>query len=334
MQQRIKTVAAIALGLKTPFAVTQHVTYRCNLDCAMCGLKLLPPVQEMKTEACLELLQVFRSHGTMFWGFTGGEPLLREDMERLASFAKSLGMRTALHTNGALLPQRIEIAGLVDAVEIGVDGDRQSHDSLRGSGSFDKAVAGLEAVARLHSERPRITILTILNNRSIQSDQLEEALRLALEYDAAISFTLAAAHRVDDRMLNNASKYTPSAEQFQEFRMWLEREKAGPRGHALQDDPAFFRALGNFPDYPHRIPCRAGIHRCVVDPTGLVLPCSDMINHPINFLTQGKRFCYGFEGFTRLSKAVSCNKQYCYTAKTNFILGRPWRILKHYFRDE
>jgi len=331
MLRQIQSFVALALGRRVPFTVTHHVSYRCNLDCEMCGLKRLEPVEEMPTEACLALQEDFRDHGTMVWEYSGGEPLVREDLEQLVSSAKSLGMRTIVHTNGTLLPQRRELGGLADMVEIGIDGGRQSHEALRGSGTFDAAVAGLEALGRLKHRRPRTTILTILNTLSIQPDQLDEIVRLALEHDVKISFTLASAHRIDDRPLKNASRFTPSAEQFREFRLWLEREKVGPRGHALQDAPAFFRVLGNFPDYPHRIPCRAGIHRCVVDPTGLVLPCSDMINHPINFLTQGKRFGYGYEGFTRLSKAFSCDKQYCYTSKANFTIGRPWRILKHYY---
>ncbi len=331
MLQKIKTAVALALGWKAPFTVTHHVTYRCNLDCEMCGLKMLEPVEEMTTQACLALQEDFRNHGTVIWEYSGGEPLVREDMEQLVSSAKSLGMRTIVHTNGTLLPQRRELGGLVDMVEIGIDGGRQSHDALRGSGTFDKAVAGLEALARLKSRRPRITILTILNNRSIQPDQLDEIVRLALEHGVKISFTLAAAHRVDDRPLKNTCRFTPNAEQFREFRMWLEREKAGPRARALLDDPAYFRSLGNFPDFPQRIPCQAGHRRCIVEPTGLVLPCADMFTHPIHLLPRGKRFGSGYAGFMSLPKAYPCGKPYCYTAKTNYILGRPWRILKHYF---
>jgi len=115
--------------------------------------------------------------------------------------------------------------------------------------------------------------------------------------------------------------------------MWIEREKAGPRGHAFQDNTAFFRDLGNFPNNPQRISCQAGRRRCIVEPTGLVLPCADMINQPINLLPRGKRFGYGYKGFMCLPKTVSCDKQYCYTAKSNFNLKNPWRILSHYYLD-
>jgi MoaA/NifB/PqqE/SkfB family radical SAM enzyme len=331
MLQKMQTAVALALGRKAPFSVAHHVTYRCNLNCDMCALKMMASVEEMATDACLAMQEDFRNHGTLVWEYSGGEPLVREDLEQLVCSAKSLGMRTIVHTNGVLIPQRPRLCGLADMIEMGVDGGRQAHDALRGSGTFDKAVAGLEALARLRSRRPRTTILTILNTQSITPGNLDEMVRLALEYDARVSFTLAAAHRIDDRPLKNARRFTPSAEQFREFRMWFEREKAGPRGRALQDDPAYFSELGEFPDFPLRIPCQAGLRRCVVEPTGLVLPCADMFTHPVHLLPRGSRFGYGYAGFMRLPNAYPCGKTYCYTAKTNFILATPWRILKHYY---
>lgn len=330
MLERIMPSVSLALGLKVPLIVTHHLTYRCNLDCDMCSLKLLPPVQELTTGACIELQRDFRKHGTKVWGYSGGEPLVREDLEQLYAYAKGLGMRTALNTNGTLLPDRLELGRLVDVLEIGIDGGRQSHDQLRGSGSFDQAVAGLEAMKRLYAPRPRITIQAILSNLSIELDQLDEVLRLAVEYGVKVGFSLAAAHRVDDRLLDSSHKHTASAEQFEEFRLWLEREKAGSNGKHIADDPAFFRALGNFPEHPHRIPCQAGVRRCVVDPAGLVLPCADQFDRQVNHVSRGKRFGYGYEGFKSLPKAYPCGKQYCYTAKTNFMLAKPWRILERY----
>ena len=229
--------------MKVPFIVTHHLTYRCNLDCAMCSLKLLPPVQELTTSGCIDLQKDFRKHGALVWGYSGGEPLVREDLEQLYACAKGLGMRTVLNTNGTLLPERPQLGRLVDVLEIGIDGGRQSHDALRGSGTFDQAVAGLEAVKRLDAPRPRITIQAILGNLSIQPDQLDDVLRLAVEYDVTVGFTLSAAHRVDDRLLDSTRKHTASPEQFEEFCLWLEREKAGPKGKHIADDPAFYRAF-------------------------------------------------------------------------------------------
>jgi MoaA/NifB/PqqE/SkfB family radical SAM enzyme len=297
----------------------------------MCSLKLLPPVKELSTDACIELQQDFRSHGTMVWGYSGGEPLVREDLEQLFASAKALGMRTVLNTNGTLLPDRPELGHLVDLLEIGIDGGKQSHDQLRGSGSFDQAVAGLVAMKRLVSPRPRIIIQAILSNKTIEPDQLDEVLRLAQEHGVMVGFSLSMAHRVDDRLLNSTHKHTPSAEQFEEFCLWLTREKAGPKGKHIADDPAFFRALGNFPEHPHRIPCHAGVRRCVVDPAGLVLPCADLFDRQVNLAARGMRFGYGYEGFKSLPKAYPCGKQYCYTAKTNFMLAKPWRTLERYF---
>ncbi|WP_156920824.1 radical SAM protein [Fundidesulfovibrio putealis] len=329
--KRIMSPIAMALGLKTPFMVTHHVTYRCNLDCDMCCMKRLPAANEMSTADCINMQRDFRKHGTTVWGYSGGEPLVREDLEQLLTSANNIGMKTVLNTNGVLLPQRVKIGKLAGAIAIGIDGGRQSHEALRGIGTFDKAVEGLETLARMEPTRPRVTIHTILNSRSIEPNQLDEVLRLAFDCGVQVSFTLAFAHHADDRLLNNGRQYTPTAEQFQEFLGWLEREKTGPKALVLKDDPAFFRALGNFPDYPRRIPCQASSRHCVIDPTGLTLPCADLFDHPIAFLPRGNRFDYGYQGFTKLPWIKSCGKQYCYTAKNNYILGSPWRLFRHFF---
>ncbi len=327
MLENVRAGIALLLGRKAPLMVTHHITFRCNLDCAMCGLKLMPPLPEMETAACKDLQKEFRRHGTVVWGYSGGEPLLREDLDELCASAKDLGMRTTLNTNGVLLPQRLDLVRLLDVLEIGIDGGKESHEALRGSGTFDKTVAGLEAVARLAHNRPGIVIQTILNHQSIHPDQLDAMLCLADEYDAKLSFNLAAAHRSDDRLVN-ARQYSPSVAQFEVFREWLEREKSGPRAGRLFDPPGFFRALGAFPDAPHRISCQAGRRRCVVDPTGMVMPCADQFDLPERLLSKGKRFGYGYAGFKSLPKRYPCGQQYCYTAKINYFLGRPGLILE------
>jgi MoaA/NifB/PqqE/SkfB family radical SAM enzyme len=78
--------------------------------------------------------------------FSGGEPLLREDIFELISFAKKNTLNACVTSNGYLIDE--QVAGKlseskVNVVNISIEGTKETHDFLRGAGSFDKAVAAL-----------------------------------------------------------------------------------------------------------------------------------------------------------------------------------------------
>lgn len=79
--------------------------------------------------------------------FTGGEPLLREDLFELIAYAKSRGFAVFIATNGTLITK--EVAKLLRkynvGVVIGLDGmNPEVHDSIRGvEGAYDAVIAGI-----------------------------------------------------------------------------------------------------------------------------------------------------------------------------------------------
>jgi len=79
---------------------------------------------------------------------SGGEPLLRQDIFNLASYAVSRGLRVSLASNGTLLTSevadRIAASG-IGRVSISLDGaSPKVHDENRGTGSFQAAMKGIE----------------------------------------------------------------------------------------------------------------------------------------------------------------------------------------------
>ncbi|MGB2780035.1 MAG: radical SAM protein, partial [Phycisphaerae bacterium] len=84
--------------------------------------------------------------------FSGGEPLVRHDLVRLAKHAARLGMRAVLSTNGTLLDAQaaraLKAAG-VAYVGISLDGLRETNDAFRGvTGAFDRALAAVRHCRR------------------------------------------------------------------------------------------------------------------------------------------------------------------------------------------
>jgi radical SAM protein with 4Fe4S-binding SPASM domain len=79
--------------------------------------------------------------------FTGGEPVLRQDLFTILDHARYCGFSTALMSNGTLInadvARRIRESQVSD-VQISLDGLEPVHDSIRGTGSFKRALHGIE----------------------------------------------------------------------------------------------------------------------------------------------------------------------------------------------
>ncbi|MCZ7562867.1 MAG: radical SAM protein [Burkholderiales bacterium] len=135
-----------------------NLTRRCNLRCAHCYLDaaaLAGAVRDELTtaEVCGVLDAVAaRSGGTMVV-LTGGEPLVREDLEAIVGHGAGRGLAMVVGTNGVLLTERrvcsLKRAGAL-GVGISLDSlDPVRHDRFRGlSGSWEKTLAGIEACRR------------------------------------------------------------------------------------------------------------------------------------------------------------------------------------------
>src|SRR5690349_7195916 len=139
MSRRLRSVREFLRGLaRTDHPLLVHIVpiRRCNIDCGYCNEydKTSNPVP---TADMLARIEKLASLGTSVVAFSGGEPMLHPDLERLIERIRSLGMIAGLITNGYLLsPKRINAlneAGL-DYLQISIDNvepDDVSKKSLR-----------------------------------------------------------------------------------------------------------------------------------------------------------------------------------------------------------
>lgn len=132
------------------------VTYRCNNRCrfcyAGCGQKETGKTAEMTLRQIKKIIRIFKNEAQIpFFSFTGGEPLLRTDLEKMISYAEGQGLRTNLVTNGTLADRpRAEAlykAGLRTA-QVSIEADSADlHDYLTGiPGSFSATLNGIRAL--------------------------------------------------------------------------------------------------------------------------------------------------------------------------------------------
>lgn len=127
-----------------------HVTNRCTTSCQYCCFSSnRKKMDEMSTCELMQLMRDAVALGCNHVHFTGGEPLLRDDIEKLITFAGNLGLEMRLQTNGMLLNQRraekLMAAGL-SSIMISLDADRpEEHDAMRGAGTWALAVKAILA---------------------------------------------------------------------------------------------------------------------------------------------------------------------------------------------
>ncbi|HOF17813.1 MAG TPA: radical SAM protein [Phycisphaerae bacterium] len=159
-----------------------ETTSRCNLSCRHCRrLDTDEPSarDDLSTDEARRMLDSAATLGRPVVVFSGGEPLLRDDWESLASHVRGLGLAAALATNGTLVDKpmagRIARAGF-HRVSISLDGaDAGTHDEFRASaGAFDAAMDG---IANLRCEGVAVQINSTIAAHNV--DQLPQFYALA-----------------------------------------------------------------------------------------------------------------------------------------------------------
>lgn len=129
--------------------VVWNITKRCNLLCSHCYSDSLNRNynNELTTDEALQVIDDLSDFRVPVIIFSGGEPLLREDIFSLAGYAGEKGIRCVLSTNGVLIDKntakRVKDAGFSYA-GISIDGIGEINDRLRGiKDSYNNALTGL-----------------------------------------------------------------------------------------------------------------------------------------------------------------------------------------------
>lgn len=152
-----------------PKEVIISITTRCNSRCRMCDIPSRK-TEELTTRELLRLLRELSVCGVRTVVFSGGEPLIREDIFDLISYAKVNRMAVCLTSNGYCLDDvsayKLSETG-VDVVNISVEGAQPVHDFLRGNGAFDKAMAALQNLRKYKIEATIATMVSRYNYREL-----------------------------------------------------------------------------------------------------------------------------------------------------------------------
>ncbi len=166
-----------------PREIVIGVTNKCNLSCDHCMFDAGDYTEnEMSTEEIKKVIDDSYRCGAFDLIFTGGEPLLRDDLIELLEYAKSRGFDVGVISNGILVDEvdYKEIGELTDSFEISVDGsNKKVHEELRGDG-WKETIKGCKLMSEVNSG---FNIGSIIRPGT-SFDELEKRIELAIELEA------------------------------------------------------------------------------------------------------------------------------------------------------
>lgn len=160
----------------SPFSSNIKITERCNSRCITCNVWENTYDNECSTLEFENILNQMRQNGIEIIRFTGGEPLLRDDLGDLIKKARNIGFKSiAVQTNGLLLSNKAEnlIENGITIVRVSVDGIEETHNRLRGTpNGFEKSIEGIKKLSKIAHNKNKIVDIGI--NTTLSSLNIKE----------------------------------------------------------------------------------------------------------------------------------------------------------------
>jgi PqqA peptide cyclase len=253
-----------------PYTLVAELSYRCPLHCPYCS----NPVDiggdrwraELDTEHWTRVFREARALGVVQLALTGGEPMVRRDLDELVFAGRAAGLYSTLVTAGTTFTREraasLKEAGL-DHVQVSIQSpDPAENDRIAGVRSFEKKVAAARAARELGFP---LTINCVLHRQNL--DRIEEILVLAEQLDAQ-RLELANTQYYGWAVANEGALMPTRAQ--------LERGEEAVRRFRARVGPRI-TVLWVLPDLHEDLPkpCMGGWGRTtmIVAPNGEALPC-------------------------------------------------------------
>jgi len=168
-----------------PISFFLALTNKCNYDCFHCSAKGRDIGKELTTEEWKKIIKDIQDMGTSIIGFTGGEPLLREDIEEIVEFVDDRSI-TILYTNGKYLSYEkalnLKNRGLF-AVGISLDSIfKEEHNKKRGDqNAFEDS---LNAIKNSRKAGLYTIVQSVVPKENVNKEYLFKLFKLAKKMGA------------------------------------------------------------------------------------------------------------------------------------------------------
>jgi len=248
-----RPVRVIRAALPSLRFLELQVTSRCNLACLHCYQGTASAV-DLPLEAAVSIVGRLEEMGGLKLLISGGEPMLYPPIFELIDEIAGRSLRRILITNGTLIDNRNAQRLSVHEVQVSLDGWKHGHEAVRGAGSFDRTMRGIES---LRDAGVPVSIATMVHRENL--DEFDRMAAFVEEINAlswGIDFPCAAG-RLDPQNRLCVSPHTAAP---------LMRYAFGGGGHS---SPGF----------------ACGHHLMTVLPSGLAAKCGFFADHPLGDAT-------------------------------------------------
>ncbi len=257
-------------GIGHPLWLLAEITYKCPLHCVFCynPIDYAKYGPELSTDEWLKVLKDARAAGAAQLGFSGGEPLMRDDLEVLVAEAHKMGYYINLITSGVGLNEKriaaLKEAGL-DHIQLSFqDSTKEMNDFLSSTKTFDLK----NKVAKLIKQYDYPMVFNCVLHR-LNVDHVDKILEMAeamgAEYvELANTQYYAWAHHNREHLLPSREQLVRAEAVTDEF-----RKKVGNKMRIFFVAPDFYEKR------PKKCMNGWGNVFMVITADGVVLPCHE-----------------------------------------------------------
>ncbi len=168
--------------------VTFYVTNACNLRCKHCYASSGYPLdEELRMEEVRNLFNELYNLGVFELEFSGGEPFMRPDFTDILYLANSMDFSLEVLTNGMLIDKK-KADTLKDlsvrVVQVPLEGLKEAHESMRGNGTFERAV---NSIKLLKNAGLNVQVRTTITKKSLSDLEPLAGLLANMDVDAFLA---------------------------------------------------------------------------------------------------------------------------------------------------
>ncbi len=252
-----------------------QITDRCNLRCRHCYIGD-GHHQDLPLKKIFKVLKEFEEIQGLRLLLSGGEPLLHPHFWEINEILRGYPFRSTFLSNGTLINKETAKKLRVHEVQVSLDGMKEGHESIRGEGTFEKA---LQAIENLQEANIRVSIATMIHQKNLK------------EFDKLASL-------LQSKNVGEWNVDVPSIagrmEENKDF--WVSPFEAGP---FLQ-----YGYGGGLHSSEKNACC--GAHLCAILANGNVCKCGIFSHEPVGSIAEGLRVCWERIPRIRL-KDLACN---------------------------
>lgn len=264
--------------IATPITVFFEVTKKCNLRCGHCfnasGEKY---TNELKLDEIIDLIDQFAKAGVFSVKITGGEPFCRSDIMDILSYLDTKSINYIVYSNGTCISyeniRKLKSLTNMLKIRISVDGIYNTNDSIRGVGSFEKAMDTVKTLCA--NDIPCEINYTITKSNYLQLSELEKYL-FVNKINCKINIGLV---KIAGRAKSGAEEYYFTEENIGDamacIKQQLQKSTHVKPFYLLE--PVYYKIFGN------SFGCPAGRLTTTIKYNGDIYPCG-LLSEYLHFL--------------------------------------------------